>query len=279
MDYAGIERAANPERVYDRLASVYDHWVEEVPALKIFYNTFNRTIEDNKEKFFGTVLDVGCGTGILSKRISSMKNVKKVIGIDISPLSISQASAKRLPGCNFSVASATELPLKDGTVDCIVAYGDILSHIYKDYLSAVSEIARVCKPGGYIFFDIDNKWNMSLLYEWDELRTAVHASLDEGHVRLWSFVDSMGKFNTMRFKTFTPWEIKRLLAAYGLDIVSFEGIIISPNLLPQNIHYNPSRNGILSQAVMALSKLDLLISKLPGIRGLGIGASIIARRL
>ncbi|HAS17467.1 MAG: hypothetical protein A2Y48_01985 [Nitrospirae bacterium RIFCSPLOW2_12_42_9] len=279
MDYVSTESLTNPERVYDGLASVYDHWVEEVPALKIFYSIFNKTIEQNKDKFHGTVLDLGCGTGILSKRISTMENVKKVIGIDISPLSIGQASGKEIPGCNFSVGSATRIPLKNKTVEAVVAYGDILSHIHEDYSSAISEIARVCKPGGYIFFDIDNKWNLSLFYEWEELSTAINSSISEGHVRIWSFIDSTGKFNTMKFKTFTPGEIKRLLISYGLELISFEGIIIFPNLLPQNIHYDPSGRGFLSHAVMALSKVDSLISRLPGLRGFGIGASIIARRL
>ncbi len=279
MSYISVDSIANPGRVYDGLAPVYDHWVEEVPALKIFYSIFNRTMEQHKDKFCGTVLDLGCGTGILSKRIVSMRNVKTVIGIDISPLSIGQASGKCIPDCSFSVGSATQIPLKDRSVEGIVAYGDILSHIHKEYPYAISEIARVCKPGGYVFFDIDNKWNLSLCYEWEELRTAIQTSLFEGHVRIWSFIDSTGRYNTMKFKTFTPQEIKRLLASYGLDIVSFEGIIIFPNLLPQNIHYNPSSKGILSHAVMALSKFDSLVSKLPGLSGLGIGASIIARRL
>ena len=279
MSSMGIESIANPERVYDGLAPVYDHWVEEVPALKIFYSIFNRTIEQHKDKFCGTVLDLGCGTGIFSKRIASLADVKRVIGIDISPLSIGHASGKQIPDCSFWVGSATQIPLKDKSAECVVAYGDILSHIHKEYPYAISEIARVCKPGGYVFFDIDNKWNMSLFYEWEELRSAINTSRDEGHVRIWSFIDSTGKYNTMKFKTFTPREIKRLLASYGLDIVSFEGIIILPNILPQNIHYDPSSKGILSQAVMTLSRFDSLVSKVPGMRGLGIGASIIARRL
>ncbi|MBI5756710.1 MAG: class I SAM-dependent methyltransferase [Nitrospirae bacterium] len=279
MDSTSIEAIANPEKVYDGLATVYDHWIEEVPALKIFYNIFHRTIEQNRGKFYGTVLDIGCGTGILTRRIASMSGVKRVIGIDISPASVGQASGKEIPGCNFYVASATQIPLKDRSVDCVVAYGDTLSHIHKEYSYAVSETARVCRPGAYIFFDIDNKWNMSLFYEWEELRAAVSASLSEGHVRIWSFVDSRGKYNTMRFKTFTPHEIRMLLAAHGLKIVSFEGIIILPNILPQNIHYSPSSGGILGNIVTALGKFDSLVSSLPGLRGLGIGASIIAKRI
>ena len=279
MDSANIEAIANPEKVYDGLATVYDHWIEEVPALKIFYNIFHRTIGQNKEKFYGTVLDIGCGTGILTRRIASMSGVKRVIGIDISPASVGQASGKEIPGGNFYVASATQIPLKERVVDCVVAYGDTLSHIHKEYSSAVSEIARVCKPGAYIFFDIDNKWNLSLFYEWEELCSAVSASMREGHVRIWSFVDSIGKYNTMRFKTFTPREIRMLLAAHGLRIVSFEGIIILPNILPQNIHYSTSGGGILSNIVTALGKFDSLVSRLPGLRGLGIGASIIAERI
>lgn len=270
---------ANPDKVYDSLADVYDHWVEEVPALKIFYNIFNKTIDRHRDKFNGTVLDIGCGTGILSRRIASMTEVDRVIGIDISPLSVGQASGKCIPDCNFSVASATQIPVKDNSIDCVVAYGDIISHIHEDYPYAVSEIARVCKQNAHIFFDIDNKWNMSLFYEWDELKTAINASLNSGHVRIWSFIDSTGRYNTMRFKTFTPREIKVLLESCGLSLLSFEGIIILPNLLPQKIHYSPSGKGILSQAVLALSKLDSLVNRLPGLRGLGIGASIIARKV
>lgn len=270
---------ANPAKVYDGLADVYDHWVAEVPALKIFYNIFNKTIGQHSNKFRGTVLDIGCGTGILSRRIASLTEVDRVIGIDISPLSVEQASGKGIPDCNFYVASATQIPVKDNSMDCVIAYGDIISHIHKEYASAVNEIARVCKKGAHIFFDIDNKWNMSLFYEWDELKAAVNSSLNKGHVRIWSFIDSTGKYNTMRFKTFTPREIRILLESCGFRIVSFEGIIILPNLLPQNIHYFPSGKGILSQAVLALSKVDSLFSKLPGLRGLGIGASIIAQKI
>ncbi|MCC7203339.1 MAG: class I SAM-dependent methyltransferase [Nitrospirae bacterium] len=270
---------ANPDKVYDSLADVYDHWVAEVPALKIFYNIFNRTIEKNSSKFHGTVLDIGCGTGILSRRIASLKGVDRVIGIDISPLSVEQASCKGIPDCNFYVASATQIPVKGNSIDCVVAYGDIISHIHTEYPSAINEIARVCKEGAHVFFDIDNKWNMSLFYEWDELKAAVNASLNEGHVRIWSFIDSTGRYNTMRFKTFTPREIRIILESCGFRIVSFEGIIILPNLLPQNIHYSPSGKGLLSQAVMALSKFDAMFSRLPGLRGLGIGASLIARKI
>ncbi len=270
---------ANPEKVYDGLADVYDHWVAEVPALKIFYNIFNKTIEHHSSKFRGTVLDIGCGTGILSRRIASLTGVDRVIGIDISPLSVEQASGKGIPDCNFYVASATQIPIKDNSIDCVVAYGDIISHIHREYPCAVSEIARVCKEGAHVYIDIDKKWHMSLFYEWDELKAAVNSSLNEGHVRIWSFIDSTGKYNTMRFKTFTPREIRILLESCGFRIISFEGIIILPNLLPQNVHYSPSGKGVLSQAVLALSKFDSLFSKLPGLRGLGIGASIIAQKI
>ncbi len=270
---------ANPDKVYDGLADVYDHWVAEVPALKIFYNIFNRTIEKHSSKFHGTVLDIGCGTGILSRRISSLTEVDRVVGIDISPLSVEQASGKDIPGCNFYVASATQIPVRGNSMDCVVAYGDIISHIHREYPSAISEIGRVCKKGAHFFFDIDNKWNMSLFYEWEELKAAVSTSLNEGHVRIWSFIDSTGKYNTMRFKTFTPREIRKLLESCGFRIVSFEGIIILPNLLPQNIHYSPSGKGVLSQAVITLSKFDALFSRIPGLSGLGIGASIIAKKI
>jgi len=266
-----------PEIVYDSLADNYESWIEESAGLKIIYRAFHDAIDDNRGRLKGRVLDLGCGTGIFTQVLSRVEGVNEVVGLDISKESVLQARGKCNDKCRFIAGSATELPFPDSSFDAVVAFGDIISHIHNGYREAISEVGRIIKPGGYLLFDIDNKWNLGLLSEPHELKAAIQ-TISSGHIREWSFLDAFGDQCSLHFKTFRPSEIKGLLNGAGFTVLDFRGLIILPNIIPQRFHYNHSPEKPLARAVIALSKLDRIIHRFPFFRGFGIGAMIAARK-
>ncbi len=100
------------------------------------------------------VLEVGCGIGKTPCYIA--KNYgSKVVAIDISEkmVEISKERAKReglKDKIKFMVADATNLPFKDATFDAVIC--ESVNAFIEDKKKAVSEYARVVKPGGFVGF-------------------------------------------------------------------------------------------------------------------------------
>lgn len=91
----------------------------------------------------GSVLDVGCGSGVLSIAAEKL-GAKKVLGIDIDPLAVetAQQNATRNACCNCEF-SATPLSEISGAFDVVVA--NILSSTLKILWP---ELQRLLTPGG-----------------------------------------------------------------------------------------------------------------------------------
>ena len=107
-----------------------------------------------------TVIDLGCGTGVASRRIASRSGFSgHVTGIDRSPFLIDEArrlaSDEGLAGRNgFRVGDTQSLDLGGGEFDAVVAH-TLVSHV-EDPAAALAEIARIAKPGASIgIFDGD----------------------------------------------------------------------------------------------------------------------------
>ena len=96
-----------------------------------------------------TVLDYCCGNGEESLFVAK-HGARKVIGIDISEVSIRncqmRARAEGVEGiATFRTMDAEALQFADNTFDFMMEYG-VLHHL--DLARAMSELARVLKPGG-----------------------------------------------------------------------------------------------------------------------------------
>lgn len=93
------------------------------------------------------ILDAGCGTGLLAKKL---KKFGDVIGVDVSPRAI-YFSRKR--GITVKLASINKLPFKPETFD-IATSMDVLYHKNVNDKRALSEIYRVLKPGGLLLLRV-----------------------------------------------------------------------------------------------------------------------------
>jgi SAM-dependent methyltransferase len=95
------------------------------------------------------VLECGCGTGLLLERIAQFASSAQ--GIDLSPRMLDAARAR---GLNVTEGSVTRLPYDDASFDVACSF-KVLAHVPEIGL-ALSEMARVVRPGGVVLAELYN---------------------------------------------------------------------------------------------------------------------------
>jgi ubiquinone/menaquinone biosynthesis C-methylase UbiE len=121
-------------------------------------------------------LDVGCGAGVMATELASQG--LRVAAVDTVPrmLRLTEERATRL-GLEGSISvtrcDAQRLPFASQTFDLLVALG-LISWLDSP-LSALTEMARVCRPGGYAVVTCGNLFRFESLL--DPRHTALLAPL------------------------------------------------------------------------------------------------------
>ncbi len=139
------------------------------------------------------VLDVGCGTGTLSREIARelAPQRSKVVGVDAAAAMIDVARRKgaALPNLHFDAALAEQLPYANHAFDCAVS--TFFFHHIEFTLKqrALAEMRRTVKPGGRIVIvDVDTPsnpfgalcaWSGYLLFRQEEIRENIRGRLRE----------------------------------------------------------------------------------------------------
>ncbi len=115
---------------------------------------YGKTLPSNEPL---TVLDLGCGTGIVIRQLAKMLDPSsKFYGADISAKLLGEAAKfSENDEIQWDHISTGSLPYADGTFDVIVMH-TLLSHV-PDPLAILAEAQRVLKKGGkLIVFDADH---------------------------------------------------------------------------------------------------------------------------
>ncbi|HEV3008255.1 MAG TPA: class I SAM-dependent methyltransferase [Burkholderiales bacterium] len=96
------------------------------------------------------ILSLGCGDGSIERRLAP--HVGHLLGVDISPVAISQARAKSAGLANLSFEVAEKLP--DGPFDIVAAFA-FLHHLDDAAIRETLRVARkALRPGG-LFYSSD----------------------------------------------------------------------------------------------------------------------------
>lgn len=96
-----------------------------------------------------SVLDVGCGPGTITADLARAVGDGQVLGLDRSAEVVARAAAThRAPNLAFDVGDAYALDHPDGTFDVVHAH-QVLQHL-GDPVRALSDLRRVCRPGGIV---------------------------------------------------------------------------------------------------------------------------------
>jgi len=99
------------------------------------------------------LLDVGCGTGVLSTRIRAEFGAVSVTGCDFSAGMLRQAIAKPA-GVQWVQGDALRLPFADASFDTLVSTEAF--HWFPDQPAALRELRRLLTPGGRLLVSLIN---------------------------------------------------------------------------------------------------------------------------
>ncbi len=159
-----------------------------------------------------TVLEVGCGTGLILQRIAPL--AERAIGIDVSAGMLERAAARNLEVVR---GDARRLPFVDEAFDVVCSF-KMLAHI-PNVERAVREMARVTRPGGHLLLEFYNPWSIRYLTRYGlGARTLVEDQREERYTR-WD----------------PPVEIHRWLPE-ALELVDFSGIrVVTPGAFVHQI--------------------------------------------
>lgn len=102
------------------------------------------------------VLDVGCGTGLLTARLARELPGASVVGCDFSDGMLAHARAHRGP-LGWVQGDAERLPFRDRSADAIVSTEAF--HWFPDQRRALAEFRRVLVPGGRLLIAFVNTPN------------------------------------------------------------------------------------------------------------------------
>ncbi len=148
MDYTSVPTRG---RTLDYAAGVYD--ILEPWVMFGKQNKINRQVVEFLDIKAGhKILDMGCGTGVVTQLISrrlSSEQGGMAVGIDAAGKMIEGAVKKRASDtCRFKVAAAETLPFENESFDSVVSTL-FFHHIQLDLKEkAFAEAFRVLKPGG-----------------------------------------------------------------------------------------------------------------------------------
>ncbi len=178
---------ASPEVTVDAEGTVtgntYDKYGSTNPVVRRLMSGFERTLEELfAQSSPQSLLDVGCGEGVLTHRWARRLGDKRVVGIDLDdPQLHALWEQRQAPNLTYKVMKAENLPFADGEFDMATAI-EVLEHV-PEPAHTVAEMARVAS--GHLLVSVPRE------PIWRALNIARGAYLKElgntpGHLNHWS---------------------------------------------------------------------------------------------
>jgi ubiquinone/menaquinone biosynthesis C-methylase UbiE len=135
--------------LFDRVARIYDTgWLQRALYLAVQ----DRALTELRTLRPGSVLDVGCGTGIFADRLGRELAPAAVAGCDLSAGMLAQAAA-RTRRVGWVRGDSARLPFRRGALDAVVSTQAF--HFF-DQPAAWAEFRRVLAPGGHALVGMIN---------------------------------------------------------------------------------------------------------------------------
>ena len=186
-------------------------------------------------------LDVGSGTGVLTRAILASAAPSAVIGVDPSEPFVEHARATVIdPRVSFRPGTATETGLGAGEVD-VVAFGFVLNYV-PDVSAALEEARRVVAPGGVVVACV---WDYADGMEFIRAFWEVAVGLDPAAASL----------DQRRFPIATPDGLREAFVDAGLESVQVDSIEIPTTFRDFDDFWTPFTLGT-GQAPAYLARLE-----------------------
>jgi len=131
--------------LFDRWSAVYDRPRFQAATYRPVHDAVLARLTGTQPE---VVLDLGCGTGQLTRRLTEQFPDAEVVGIDYSVGMLAEASDRVGNRANLVRADAQYLPFRSASADVVVCTESF--HWYSDQRRALEELAAVLRPGGQL---------------------------------------------------------------------------------------------------------------------------------
>jgi ubiquinone/menaquinone biosynthesis C-methylase UbiE len=185
--------ASGTSTLFDRWSSTYDRpGFQNATYRPVHDAVLKQLVEDCPD----VIVDLGCGTGHLTRRLRAQYPDSQIVGVDYSNGMLGEASGRVGDGAQLVQADAQQLPLRAGSADVVVCTESF--HWYPDQARAAAGLAELLRPGGQL------------------LIASIAAVTDVGAVAVRRLSGSGGQ----PIRALTPRRLRRLLADTGFDVIA-----------------------------------------------------------
>lgn len=144
---------ARSKAAFDEQAPIYDEGMQGDHARALYPCILEEARRAMESIPVPSVLDVGCGTGMLSERLLGAFPSCRLAGVDLSPAMVERARARLAGRAEVREADAERLPFHDGAFDLVVCNDSF--HHYPDPDRAAFQMWRVLrKVGALVLGDV-----------------------------------------------------------------------------------------------------------------------------
>ncbi len=178
-----------------------------------------------------TVLDIGCGGGILAEAMA--RKGANVTGIDLSEKALKVADLHSLESgiqVKYELISAEDMAAREpGTFD-VVTCMEMLEHV-PDPAAVVSACAALVKPGGHVFFSTINR----------NLKSYLFAVLGAEYI-----LRLLPKGTHDYAKFITPAELAQYIRSSALNLEALKGMTYNPLTKVYSLNQDTSVNYLVA---------------------------------
>jgi 2-polyprenyl-3-methyl-5-hydroxy-6-metoxy-1,4-benzoquinol methylase len=140
--------------------NTYDKYGTRNPLARMLQRGFERNLQDLLDSTEPeSLLDVGCGEGVLTQRWAQQLAPRRVVGIDLDdPLIAAEWRRRPAPNLTYVAQRAELLPFADGEFDVVTAI-EVLEHV-PDPAHTLAEMARCAARHVLVSVPREPLWRM-----------------------------------------------------------------------------------------------------------------------
>jgi 2-polyprenyl-3-methyl-5-hydroxy-6-metoxy-1,4-benzoquinol methylase len=186
--------------------NTYDKYGSTNPVVRRLMTSFERALDELFEQADpASLLDVGCGEGVLTHRWAQRLGKRRIVGIDLDdPQLHALWQQRQAPNLTYQVMKAENLPFGDGEF-AVASAIEVLEHV-PDPEHTVAEMARVASDHLLVSVPREPLWralNIARGAYWKDLGNT------PGHLNHWSkrsFVELLSRHGeVVQARSPFPW--------------------------------------------------------------------------
>ena len=200
--------SAPPVGVSVPTGNAFDKYGSSNPVVRRLMSGFERTLEELMERAApASILDVGCGEGVLTFQWAQQLGSGKVLGLDLEdPKLEAEWASRSRENLEFRTFAGGSLPVSDDEVDLAAAI-EVLEHV-PDPARTLAEMARVAREHLLVSVPREPLWRGLNVARGAYLRQRGNTP---GHVNHWSkpgFVELLRAYGeVLEARSPFPWTI------------------------------------------------------------------------